>query len=275
MSYLVPPLRLDAVEFRPIKMGGSTQPRLVVAEDEFHQTRRIVLKPRIPTASAGPGVGHYAGTSLACELICAVLARAIGLKVPDYAIVKITPGFANSIHVDSVRHLFLNNIGLNFGTTFHESIALWQPMSHKPSQVVIDQLEDILCFDSIVINGDRKTSNSNLLYRDNQLILIDHSLALTVHSWNQQTLAKLPPVPEEIMEGHCAIRDLRGQGYSYRRVFDSWEERITTQELKELRAMLPAAWEHNAGDIDKIFRFLDSRNQRFAEMSDTLMGVLS
>ena len=275
MSYLIPPLRLNAVEYRPIKMGGSTMPRLVVTEDEFRQKRQVVLKPRHPTTSAGPRVGHFAGTSLACELICAVLARAIGLKVPDYAIVEITQGFANSIQDDPIRNLFLNNIGLNFGTAYHESVALWQPMSHKPPQEFIDQLEDILSFDIIVINGDRKIGNSNLLYHNDQLILIDHSLALSVYSWNQHALAKLPPVPKEIIEGHCAIRELRGQGCSYRRVFDSWEERINTQNLEELRAMLPATWEHKAGDIDKIFTFLQNRNRCFAEMSDSLMGVLS
>ena len=272
MSYLLPPLRLDAVEYRPIKMGGNTEPRLVVAEDEFHQKRQVVLKLMRPATPVGDG--HYASTSLACELICSALARAIGLKVPDYAIVKITRGFANSIHDNSTRRLFLDNIGLNFGSEYRKSIPLWAP-TYKSSQVVINQLEDILSFDSIVINGDRKRSNPNLLYQNDQLILIDRSLALPVHSCDQSALAELPPVPEEVIEGHCAISNLRRQGCSFRRVFDSWQERINAQELKELRAMLPDSWERNVGDIDKIFRFLDNRNQRFAEMSDTLTGVLS
>lgn len=272
MSYFVPPLRLDAVEYRPIKMGGSTEPRLVVAEDEFHQKRQVVLKLMRPATPVGDG--HYASTSLACELICSALARAIGLKVPDYAIVEITQGFANSIHDISTRRLFLDNIGLNFGSEYRKSIPLWAP-TYKSSQVVITQLEDILCFDSIVINGDRQRSNPNLLYSDGKLLLIDHSLALPVHSWNPQVLAKLPPVAEQIIEKHCAIRVLKGQGCSFRQAFDRWQERINTQELKGLRAMLPDSWQRNMGDIDKIFTFLNNRDQRFAEMSDTLMGVLS
>ena len=145
----------------------------------------------------------------------------------------------------------------------------------KPSPAIIDQLEDVLSFDSIVINGDRKSSNPNLIYRGDRLLMIDHSLALPIYLWEEQALASLPPVPEDIIKKHCANRHLRGRRRSYWRVFDNWRERINTQELEELRAMLPDSWERNTGDIDKIFRFLDNRNQRFAEMSDTLMGVLS
>lgn len=275
MSCLVPPLQLTAVEYRKPLEGGKTKPRLVVANDERNQTKQVVLKLRLPTASVGAREGHYAGTSLACELICAALARAIGLNVPDYAIVKITPGLANSIHETSTRNLFLNNIGLNFGTIYHASFALWDPMSDKPSPVVIDQLEDILSFDSIIINGDRQISKPNLLYRGDEFLLIDHSLALPVHFWDQQTFASLPHILRRIIKEHCVSRHLIRRGCSYRRVFDCWQERINTQELEELRAMLPASWEHNPGDIDKIFGFLDDRNRCFADMSNSLTGVLS
>lgn len=253
--------------------GGNTKPRLVVAADEYGQTKQVVLKLRHPTTSVGDG--HYAGTSLACELICAVLARAIGLEVPDYAVIEVTQGFADVIRDNSTRNLLLNNIGPNFGSVYHESVALWDPMFRNPSQVVIDQLEDILSFDSIVVNGDRQIDKPNLLHRGDELLLIDHSLALPVHLWSQQMLASSPLFPEEHIKKHCARLCLEKQGRPYRKVLDNWQERITTQKLEELRAMLPASWEHNPGDIDKIFGFLDDRNRCFADMSNSLTGVLS
>ena len=275
MSCLMPPLRLVAVEYRKPLKGGKTKPRLVVAIDDRYQTKQVVLKLRFPTSSVGAKVGHYAGTSLACELICAVLARVIGLRGPDYAIVEVTRGFADLIDDNSARELLQKNVGLNFGTVYHESFAPWEPRSFKPSPVVIDQLEDILSFDSIVINGDRQISNPNLLYRGDEFLLFDHSLALPVHLWDQQTLTNSPLFPKEHIEKHCASSCLMKQGRSYGRIFENWQERINTQTLDELRAMLPATWEHKAGDIDKIFTFLHSRNRRFAEMSDSLRRVLS
>ena len=141
----------------------------------------MVLKLRHPSTSVGDG--HFAGTSLACELICAVLARAIGLKVPDYAIVEVTPLPIQFMR--GTRNLLLKNIGENLQQWFHQSSALWQPMSREPSQAVIDQLEDILTFDAIVINGDRQSSNPNLLYRGDPFVIDAH---WQVHLPNQQAL---------------------------------------------------------------------------------------
>ena len=273
MVDLVPPLRLVAVEERKPMGEGQTKPRLVVASDEHDQLKPVVLKLRHPSTSVGDG--HFAGTSLACELICAVLARAIGLKVPDYAIVEVTREFANSIHDRSTRHLFVKNIGENFGSVFHPSSALWQPTSREPSQEVVNQLEDILTFDGIVLNGDRQISNPNLLYRGDQLFLIDHSLALPVYWPSEQKLKSSSSFSEDNILDHCASLHLKGRDCSYSRVCDNWQARINTQKLDQLRAMLPPSWEHKQGNIDQIVRFLDRRNRHLANISTNLMRVLS
>ena len=270
---LTSPLRLVAVQYRRRMKGGKTAPRLVVAHDEDRQRKSIVLKLRCPGTLVGNG--HYAGTSLACELICSVLARAVGLNVPDYAIVEVTQRFINSIDDNSIRDLLSKNIGPNFGSVYHQSLTSWEARYHKRSQVVINQLEDILTFDAVVINGDRQISNSNLLHRGNQLLLIDHSLALPVYLWEQQELTKSPLFPLGSIMKHCASQHLKGSDGSYRRVLDNWQEKINTQKLSELRAMLPPSWERQQGDIDKIFGFLNNRDQRFSDISTCLMRVLS
>ena len=272
MIDLVPPLRLVAVEDRGPMGRGRTKPRLVVASDGHDQLKKVVLKLRHPGTSVKDG--HFAGTSLACELICAVLARAIGLKVPDYAIVKVTQEFANSIHDSSTRHLFFDNIGENFGSVFHQSSVLWSS-TFQPAQVVIGQLEDIITFDGIVINGDRQISNPNLLYRDDQLFLIDHSLALPVYWQSEQKLKSSFSFSEDNILDHCASSHLKRQDCSYSRVCNNWQERINTQKLEELRTMLPSSWEHGPGNIDRIFRFLARRNLHLADISTNLMRVLS
>ena len=112
ISTLTPPLRLAITEDRGIILGGQTQPGLFDTCDEQGQLKEVVLKLRQPDAVFGDG--HYAGTSLACELICAVLARVVGLNVPDYAIVDVTQDFAKSLDDNPTRDLLLDNIGPNF-----------------------------------------------------------------------------------------------------------------------------------------------------------------
>jgi hypothetical protein len=273
IATLTPPLQLEDVEYRKDMSGGLTQPKLVDALDNHERYTRVVLKLKNP----GPpiGRGHFAGTSLACELICAVLARALGLNVPDYAIVKVTRDFANSVPDKSIRHLLMKNIGENFGSVHNPFLALWNARYVNRSQVLLNQLEDILTFDAVIINADRSIFKPNLMYRGDLLVPIDHSLALTVHLWEQEMLHNLPLLPQEAIRRHCAGQLLKGKNRLYRRILDNWQERINSQELDELREMLPCCWEYEQDDIDKIFRFLKSRDLHFTDISTHLMGVLS
>ena len=272
ISTLTPPLRLAAIEDWGITLGGQTRPRVFDTCDEQGQLKAVVIKLRQPDAAIGNG--HYAGTSLACELICAVLARAVGLNVPDYAIVDVTQDFAESLDDNPTRDLLLNNIGPNFGSVYDQSLFEWEAPDQVRSQVLIDQLEDILTFDAIVINIDRYGSNANLLYSHDLPVPIDHSLALSVHSWQPDMLVNPPSCLEIKIREHCAGQLLKGKGCSYKRVFDRWQERIDAQKLEELRAMLPSSWEHQQGNIDKIFTFLKGRHRHFSKISTRLKEVL-
>src|SRR5689334_16239268 len=75
------PLRLVFFEYRDELPGGLTRPLLVAAMDEAGNEKKVVLKVREPDVREG----HFRGTSLASELICAVLARGLDIPVPDYA----------------------------------------------------------------------------------------------------------------------------------------------------------------------------------------------
>ena len=271
IATLTPPLQLEAVEYRRDMPGGITQPKLVDTLDKHEQYKQVVLKLQNPGTPVRIG-GHFSGTSLACELICAVLARALGLNIPDYAIVKVTRDFANSVHDKSMRDLLLKNIGENFGSVYNPSLALWNVKYRTRSQELLDQLEDILTFDAVVINGDRSIFKPNLMYRRNLLVPIDHSLALPVHSWEQDMLNNPPLFPQKNILEHCAGQLLKRKGCLYRRLLDNWQERINRQKLDELREMLPCSWEYKQGDIDTIFSFLESRDLYFTDISTHLMG---
>jgi hypothetical protein len=121
------PLNLKCFEYRRRLDGGVTRPLLVAAEDNKGKEYQVVLKLRHPDVRGG----HYEGTSLARELICSMVARAIGLPVPDYAIVELSDALLNpySIGDEKLRRLLGENIGLNFGSVYEESARKWQPES--------------------------------------------------------------------------------------------------------------------------------------------------
>ena len=105
------PMRLKVIEFQRYLSGGVTRPLLVVAVDEYGQMHTIVLKLRHPDSETG----HFEETSLACELVCSVIARSLDLPVPDYAIVEVPRAFPQNVEAESARKLLQRNIGSNFG----------------------------------------------------------------------------------------------------------------------------------------------------------------
>lgn len=268
---LIGPQQLTCVEVRHFLPGGSSRPLLAGALDEAGNFQVIVLKLRHPPVADGQP--HYAGTSLACELICAVLARAVGLDVPDYSVVALPAGLAESVPDPRLRELLRHNPDRHFGLRFLEGIAEGPP-GRSASLAALDRLEDVLAFDATVINGDRKAMKPNLLRQGDRIIVIDHGVAIPVHLAADDVIDSSPLFPESQVRDHCAFGVLEGSGRAYNRMLARWTAELDDAQWTELRAMIPASWERRPGDLDRIFRFLHNRGERARDISTDLLRVM-
>jgi hypothetical protein len=270
---LLPPARLTCIEVRRrIEQNSRTRPPYVRAIDENGYEHDIVMKVRHPDVN----VGHYEGTSLGCELICMVLCRALGLTVPDHFIVEIPRGLGDAIREESLRRLITRNTGLNFGTTFIEGSNSWVALEEEEplSYSLLTTLEDVLVFDSTVINGDRKLDKPNLLWNGSDLMPIDHSLALPVHQWTDEQLAESPLFPEAEIQAHCSFLNIRGQEREFSALLQSWRDGVSPEDITELRTFIPASWEQREGHLDRIFNFLQQRSGRFDAVTEDLRRIM-
>lgn len=273
----MPPLQLNAMEYIGEMSSGVTRAKLIWAFDKHQQPKRIVLKLNNPNARMKGA--HHKGTSLACELICAVIARALDLNVQDYAVIKVTKDFAESVRNKNplVSDLLLQNIGEHFGSVHNKSLVEWSPRKYIDSQEMINQLEDILTFDAVIMNPDRRKKNPNLMYNRNLIVPIDHSLSLISYLL-KPTVFAIPPKPllhPDIILRHCASQYLKQKGCLYKKILDKWQERVNGCKLNELRKMLPCSWDNNQGHIEMIFNFLENRHRYFEDVSTRLIEVLS
>jgi hypothetical protein len=182
--------------------------------------------------------------------------------------------FANAIPDTQVRELFLKNIGRNFGTEYKIGFSQVKPQTKSASQNVLEQFEDTITFDATVINGDRKYSKPNLLYRGDTVLLIDHSLAIPVHQWEQEIINQSPIFPEDEVIKHCYSPVLENKKFNYERTCENWGKRLDKDFLNEVRQLIPNSWENEPGDLDKIFSFLENRPIRFPEISGDLRRIL-
>jgi len=161
----------------PLREGGSL-PGLMEADD----LGTYVVKFR------GAGQGRKA---LVAEVICAGLAVALGLPVPDLVAVDVDPVLAAGEPDEEVQDLLRASGGLNLGVDFLPG-ALDFDLHAFP--VPPDLAGRVLWFDAWINNVDRSWRNPNLLVWHGGLHLIDHGAALTFHhQWSSAAASTTRP----------------------------------------------------------------------------------
>jgi hypothetical protein len=142
----------------PLREGGSL-PGLMEADDEG----LYVTKFR----AAGQGE-----RALVAEVVAGELARAIGLPVPDLAVVEVAPALGLAEPDPEIQDLIVGSPGENFGMDFLPG-ALPLAVPADPA-VGAELAADVVWFDGLVTNVDRTPRNPNLLVWHGRLFLIDH-----------------------------------------------------------------------------------------------------
>ncbi len=126
----------------------------------------------------GAGQGRKA---LVAEVVCARLARGLGLRVPELVTVDVDPALAPGEPDQEVQELLRASAGLNLGVDYLPGALDFDAAAFGVDAGLAGR---VLWFDALVGNADRSWRNPNLLYWHQQLYLIDHGAALTFqHRW--------------------------------------------------------------------------------------------
>src|SRR5512145_1853399 len=162
----------------PLREGGSL-PALVEADDDG----LYVLKFR------GAGQGPKA---LVAEVVVGELARALGLSVPELALVELDATIGRAEPDPEIQDLLLASDGLNLGVDFLPGALPFSPAAGPEPEP--DFAADVVWLDALATNVDRTARNPNLLWWHGRLWLIDHGAALYVHhrTWRLAEHAAAP-----------------------------------------------------------------------------------
>jgi hypothetical protein len=170
MSKVLPELRTVAVTryVTPLREGGSL-PAIAEADDGF----LYVLKFR----GAGQGV-----KSLVAELIGGEIARSLGLRVPEMVFAQLDAAFGRSEPDEEIQDLLKASVGLNLGLHYLQGSITFDPVVNRVDALLASQ---IVWLDCLLTNVDRTVRNTNMLFWNKELWLIDHGAALYFHhSWD-------------------------------------------------------------------------------------------
>ncbi|MGY2003622.1 HipA family kinase [Blastococcus sp. SYSU DS1024] len=148
----------------PLREGGSL-PGLMEADD----LGTYVVKWR----AAGQGV-----KVLVAEVVCAELARALGLPVPALVTVDVVPELAVGEPDHEVQELLQRSAGRNLGLDYLPGALDFEAGADGVDPELAGR---VLWFDALIGNVDRSWRNPNMVFWHGRLQLIDHGAALTFH----------------------------------------------------------------------------------------------
>lgn len=160
------PTRIAATRYvTPLREGGSL-PALVEADDDG----LYVLKFR------GAGQGPKA---LVAELLVGEIARAVGLPMPEIALVELDPALGGAEPDPEIHDLLKASRGLNLGIDYLPGSLTYDPAADHAIDPAL--AAGVVWLDALVTNVDRTANNPNLLMWHGRLWLIDHGAALYAH----------------------------------------------------------------------------------------------
>ncbi len=180
---------------QPLREGGSL-PAVVDTDGGG----RFVVKFR--------GAGHGAKV-LVAELIVGMLAEALGLPVPELAIVDVPPPFGRSEPDPEIQDLLRKSHGINVGLRYLDGAFNFD--GYAAGELISpDFAAGVVWLDALTTNPDRTHRNPNLLLWERTPWLIDHGAALYAHhDWSRVDEARtLTPFP--LIKQHVLLRRAQG-----------------------------------------------------------------
>lgn len=185
----MPDLRtVHATRYSEALREGGSMPGLVEADDDG----LYVVKFR----GAGQGV-----KALVAEVLVGEVARAVGLRVPEIALIDVDPRLADAEPDPEIQELVQASAGLNAALDFLPGALPFSPAA--PAGITPALAAGVVWLDALCANVDRTPRNPNMLVWHGDLWLIDHGAALYRHhapSWPQGAAeATFPLIADHVL----------------------------------------------------------------------------
>ncbi len=173
---------------QPLREGGSL-PAVVDTDDGL-----FVVKFR------GAGQGAKA---LVAELVVGMLAQALGLPVPELALLEVPPPFGRSEPDPEIQDVLRRSHGINVGLRYLDGAFNFDARA-AGDLISSDLAARLVWLDAFVTNPDRTHRNPNLLIWQRRPWLIDHGAALYAHhDWasadEARTLTPFPLIRDHVL----------------------------------------------------------------------------
>lgn len=224
---------LTATRFLKVMGSGRTQPCLIACEDAEGSEVEAVVKLRAHPQIA-PG-------AFVAEAMCSQFASDLGLSVPPPYAIQIDRYFAATVPDPTLRPIMEASAGLNFGCAkWGPGYTIW-PRDQNPPRAMRQAAMEILAFDGLIQNPDRRAVNPNCVFLGDDFLLYDHEAAFS----NFLVLFAKPawePGGLDFLRDHIFRAALRGQALELDRMHGALEAVDSTRIQGHIDA-IPSEWD--------------------------------
>lgn len=204
----------------PLREGGSL-PALAEADDDF----KYVVKFK--------GGGHGAKAVIS-ELVGGEIARRAGLRVPELVFLDLNEDFGRTEGDEEIQDLLRASTGTNLGLSFLAGAYSWDVAVNTTDPLMASR---IVWLDAFLTNVDRTALNTNMLWWNRELWLIDHGSSLYFHhNWTGWEKAAVSPFP--YIEKHALLP----LACELDQVDEDMHRVITPAFLEEVVNLIPDEW---------------------------------
>jgi hypothetical protein len=182
---------------QPLREGGSLPAVL--------ETEGGLFVAKFRASGQGP-------RALIAEAVVGLLARELGLPVPEIAEIMVPEGLAADQRDPEIRELVERSVGTNIGLRYLDGAFNYD--ARAAGEFISPELAaSIVWLDGLTTNPDRTPRNPNLLIWDRRPWLIDHGSALYAHhAWestdDERTRTAFELIRHHVLLLHAA--DLEG-----------------------------------------------------------------
>ena len=214
----------------PLREGGSL-PGIVEGSDDG----TYVVKFR----GAGQGL-----KVLVAEVVVGELARRLGIRVPEMAVIDMPTAIARYEADEEVQDLLNASPGTNLAVDFLPG-SFGYDGSRPPSP---EEAADIVWLDAFTANVDRTWSNPNLLVWHRQVWAIDHGAAIWFHhSWPSRGADAARFAAQPFDASQHVLGDVAGDlGAAHARALAA----LTPETITEVVDLVPEEWLETAPGLD-------------------------
>jgi hypothetical protein len=188
------------------------------------------------------------------ELLASFIAMQMEIPVVEPAIIEIDENFVELLKGQDSWAVANKSLGYNYGSKYiNEYLTLL--LNKELNNHQLSYAQDIFSFDMFIQNSDRTNIKPNMLTNGEDIIVIDHEIALRFifAPFLTYKIGEMSEGSKDWIRQHCLLPLIKGKTYDFD-IFSRKIDNLTSEFWDKTLSLIPESW--RTGQFDSIKNIL-------------------